>query len=281
MGVRRGGRRSVLSDESTTRTGTSWPRGMLVVYRARRGIGVLVACGLLLLLAVCLCACGFPPQVDRSILTGKPCAPPCWAGLVPGYSTGEEVLSTPEASEWVRPGSLGSYDSRDGRHYVRRIGWDDADVDRGGNRAYVEDDLLLCIAIGLDHADLTFGQTVRDYGIPQAVTAILAPWGEFADTYSYEIVLNYPTNGMRFQGQYGPVDWGQVVTGEGKGLVDEQMIVTDVLYYTPGSYEHVLGAYLGYDDEGIESVLRNERPWAGFGQVELACGKYMGRECDQ
>ncbi len=48
-----------------------------------------------------------PSQVDRSFLTGQPCAAPCWYGLQLGESiTEEEIVSTLKTLPFVEPGSI-------------------------------------------------------------------------------------------------------------------------------------------------------------------------------
>jgi len=45
-----------------------------------------------ILLCLGICAgCGEPPPLDMSLLTGEPCEPPCWQGLVAGVSTEDEI----------------------------------------------------------------------------------------------------------------------------------------------------------------------------------------------
>ncbi|NIN68634.1 MAG: hypothetical protein GTO63_28795, partial [Anaerolineae bacterium] len=41
------------------------------------------------------------PLVAEGLLTGEPCGPPCWQGLVPGTSTEAEVDEFLAASEYV------------------------------------------------------------------------------------------------------------------------------------------------------------------------------------
>lgn len=47
-----------------------------------------------------------PDSVDKSLLTGEPCAPPCWYGLVPGESSADEVVSTLKSLPFVDGDSI-------------------------------------------------------------------------------------------------------------------------------------------------------------------------------
>jgi hypothetical protein len=52
------------------------------------------------------------PLVDNSFITGEPCAPPCWYGLVPGQSTISEVKEVLKELDFILPSSV---------NYVERI----------------------------------------------------------------------------------------------------------------------------------------------------------------
>ncbi|HUW96175.1 MAG TPA: hypothetical protein VMW58_10345, partial [Anaerolineae bacterium] len=67
-----------------------------------RFLAVLVNLGVLIL-GLCV-GCGEPAPLDKSLLTGEPCEPPCWQGLVPGTSTEAEVDEFLATSEYVEPG---------------------------------------------------------------------------------------------------------------------------------------------------------------------------------
>ncbi len=67
---------------------------------------------LVLILLVLLLAAGCQPReelvfpmdpalADRSLVTGEPCAPPCWYGLVPDVSSEAEVISTLQTLPFV------------------------------------------------------------------------------------------------------------------------------------------------------------------------------------
>lgn len=45
-------------------------------------------------------------RVDRSLLTGEPCLPPCWQGITPGESTEEDVAAILEQASFVNTDSL-------------------------------------------------------------------------------------------------------------------------------------------------------------------------------
>jgi hypothetical protein len=75
----------------------SFKNGLSSFKRARAVVTLLMGSGLLI---ACQqkCDTSFPYyqedllNVDKSLITGDPCSPPCWHQLVPGESTEEEAL---------------------------------------------------------------------------------------------------------------------------------------------------------------------------------------------
>lgn len=233
-----------------------------------------------------LCGCGessqvaddAPPELDRSLLlTDDPCAAPCWAGLVPGESSKEEVHAVLASSLWVREGSVESIPRHDFGPGGVEIIWDDRDIPHGANRvyrAYVVNDRLVLIMISVDYDNLTLGQIVDKYGSPESLSAELYAWDEIV-AYTYIITLNYPARGLRFEGRYGPVPEHKVLTLEGLGQVNPEMHVTNAYYFAPDSFENVLRGVFRLDSASIERILRCSHPWEGFGEVELCCDGYI------
>src|SRR3990172_586921 len=44
--------------------------------------------------------------VDKSLLTGEPCAPPCWYGITPGTTSETEALDIVNGLEFINPGTI-------------------------------------------------------------------------------------------------------------------------------------------------------------------------------
>jgi hypothetical protein len=207
------------------------------------------------LLALCLvvvappmCS-GQPPSADWSLVTGEPCEPPCWQGLVPGQSTGADVEDFLETSHLVD-------------HVVERsehgyVYWQS--VVGGARRNPVsayrtnsfrvgEDGLLEHIRIYLDY-DFTLEQLLRRYGTPDRMGAGPAgtperPW--------IGVGLFYPERGMMLTLELPVND---------KVLRPETKVVW-VYYTTPTTVQDLPTALVG---ENPEETLHL---WPGYGPVQ-------------
>ncbi|NIO68352.1 MAG: hypothetical protein GTN71_04700, partial [Anaerolineae bacterium] len=121
--------------------------------------------------------CGEPPPVDTSLLTGEPCEPPCWHGLVPGVSTEEEVDEFVRTSELVDQTTLFRGDITRGTGQVVGVSvqwWSRADMAgvprQFGNDFTLEDGVLQYMTIFLD-VEVTLEDLLERYGPPEKFTA--------------------------------------------------------------------------------------------------------------
>ncbi|NIO00126.1 MAG: hypothetical protein GTN93_33480, partial [Anaerolineae bacterium] len=102
-----------------------------------------------LLLLAASAGCRHSAPVDTSLLSGDPCEPPCWQGLVPGVSTEEEVNEFIQTSELVDRSTLfrGKTTRATGEIVGETVQWwstaDMANAPRQfGNRMHIVDGLL-------------------------------------------------------------------------------------------------------------------------------------------
>jgi len=255
-------------------------RRRLFPFRARWQCGIalhrtLHGCTLILSVAVLtLCACDAPgqvpdgslPELDRSLFTHLPCAPPCWSGLVPGVSPQDEVYAVLHNSPWVRKGSVSRVPREGLGPGDSEIVWEDRDVSNGMNRAYVVHFRLVLISIGLDHDQLTLGNVVDMYGPPEAVYARAK-----LDFFRYTVDLYYLAQGMRFTGIAYPVASEDVLIDSKTGILEPDMSVNAAYYFAPGAYDDALRDAYQLDEERISAVMGALQPWQGFGQVNLCC----------
>lgn len=115
----------------------------------------------------CLCSCAPKPEplVAQGLLTGEPCSPPCWQGLVPGKSAEAEIDEFLRTSEYVGPGvERGRYAGR------LEIRWHPRWPHRGENTFYLQDGVLQMMRVHID-SRVTLGQLVDRYGPPDKLTA--------------------------------------------------------------------------------------------------------------
>jgi hypothetical protein len=195
-------------------------------------------------------SCSLHGGADRSLLTGQPCGPPCWQGLVPGVSTLEEVLAYMKRSYYVgdyyRDGSIIRWQStQGGRSYGA---W---------NAFAVEGDLLMVIRTYLDY-DLTLDQLLERYGPPEKFQA---NW-KGGSSVDADITLFYPALGLAPRVELKPSNGGY-------DLQPDTLVIL-VWYFPPTSLEGLvdLAGYIPFPqkEEYAETVLQD---WHGYGLIEL------------
>jgi hypothetical protein len=216
-------------------------------------------------LAVCLSAVGMhvtfcaPPKHERPVaeglLTGKPCGPPCWQGLVPGTSTEAEADAFLAASEYV-----------DGVHKeeywkVHEAQWRPSRQTSVTNSFAARNGVLIIMNMYLDSV-VTLGQVVERYGPPDKFEARRSAHPEPV----YIVVsLFYREHGMML---------GLRLSDDDPELRPETEVVT-VEYYQPAPLEEVLlTSAWGYakprtenELKWLEESLKDWRNWQGYGSV--------------
>lgn len=202
---------------------------------------------------------------DQSLLTGEPCAPPCWHGLVPGESTREQVMNALQSDPRVRQESIygGGFIGSNGKR-LGEIAWGSCWTYANMNFVQFENGVVSCIRADLGGA-VTLGDVVAEFGAPEGVRA----WTESPDPVYLKVLLYYPQMGMT------------IVSDEVHQLRAEDdlehrlvMLAPDLPaswteYYVPGTLEEILERAYYFTDEEIEESVRNTQPWSGFTRIPL------------
>jgi hypothetical protein len=220
---------------------------------------VLLSLGLLIL-GMCV-SCGEPPPLDRSLLTGEPCEPPCWQGLTPGESTEEDVDEFLRTTRFVDGRSVrrGTYtrltlggEEVEGVIVYWRSFWglstcNDFCVEEG-----VLDSITICPSPGV-----TLGRLIERYGPPEKYQVIV-PIGQ---PLHYDVTLFYPTYGFT-------VD---LVVPYDDGMLEPGNSVTTVWYFRAAPLERFLELRYEAGSGGPTpgNLLELLRDWRGYGPAEL------------
>ncbi len=222
---------------------------------------VLLACCLLLMLGA-FSGCEQQPELDISLLTRSPCAPPCWHNIVPGVSNEEDVRGQLENSLYVKDGSLHYSTLEEGGVPLVVFSWQD----REGrpNQIYLRENRVLRIEIGLDY-DLALGEIVERYGPPEGVHASVG----VADFYWCDVDFDYPSLGLTLE-SFSLIDPEDIV--EGTISVTDETEITSVVYYTPTSMRGMLREVFLFSSDQAEDFLAHIQEWDGFGRIVVADG---------
>ena len=207
--------------------------------------------GLLLALAVVSAGCNAFIPADTSLISGTPCAPPCWQNLTPGVSTMADVerfVGGLRASEQER---LETGTDPAGYKLFTWFG-----AKNGKTRLIsVDEDRVKLILIAPDF-DLNLGTVVDHFGPPESLFAIHGGYGHGG---TYRLELYYPQQGLAFESRPGI---------EYLGEVRPDMSVYTIYYFASGDLANYFDGQ-GWTDDYVDAIMRYVQPWPGFGQIEV------------
>lgn len=192
--------------------------------------------------------------VDRSLLTGEPCSPPCWQGLMPGESTKEEVLAVLNELPFVQASSIRTQDIYGGWEYIQ---WYSALVH---TPYYIG-------GISIDANDRFAGANIRlEYELTiQELIDLEGP----PDFYAVEVLTPHRVHEVRLLWLEKGLNASMRVRGENHLLCPE-ILVWAVGYFRPASTLEEM--FLRRGELGaaeIERLAQNYRPWEGYESVVL------------
>ncbi len=224
-----------------------------------RSLVVLINLGCLI---VGLCGgCGEPPPLDRSLLTGEPCEPPCWQGLTPGESTEEDVAEFMRTTRFVDAGSVrrSSYTrlTQGGEEVAGVvIHWRSSWGLSACNDFCVEEGVLNSITI-CPSPGVTLGGLIERYGAPEKYIANLQGY----ERRWIDVTLFYPTHGFTVYFTLTPED----------ATLQPESSVASVWYFRAAPLERFieLGWEAGYYGTTPARWPEFLRDWSGYGPIEL------------
>jgi hypothetical protein len=203
-----------------------------------------------------------PAPIDVSLLTGKPCEPPCWQGLVPELSTEDDVNVFLETSKFVDRESIfrGEITTGSGDVIGISVQWRSSAGDygvQGANSFDIEGGVLRSIETYLDF-EVTLEELLERYGPP---TRLRARFAEI-QRVDAEVTLYYPELGLIARLYIEP-------SGDHFELQPE-CTIQRVWYFSPQPLEDLcdLSGAIPFPDkpEHIDTVLQR---WQGYGPIEL------------
>ena len=198
--------------------------------------------------------------IDTSLLTGDPCAPPCWYNIVPGATNEEEVQAQLERNPFVKRDSLTRTLTEQREVPLVAFYWHD---NKGNvNRIYLRDRKVLRIEIRLAY-DLRLGEVVEKYGPPESVYAVIGA----TEFYWCTIWYDYPAIGLTLE-SYSLIDPKEIA--DGTISVSENTSIISAYYYAPTSLREMLGEVFLLSPEWVEIHMANRQKWEGFGRIKIA-----------
>lgn len=198
-------------------------------------------------------------SVQGGLLTGEPCAPPCWQGLTPGVSTEQELQALLDSSDQVDPGSL----RRESGGCGQLTYWKNRRPYAGlltpsswtSNYACTSHKMLKVVMEYLTY-EVELEQLIDSYGPPDAFSA--QPAGIPERPY-VEVNLYYPSRGLMCQLE---------LADQEEPLQPEARIVR-AWYFAPTSLESLASPGSGVPFPPAEYVADVLQEWQGYGPLEL------------
>jgi hypothetical protein len=185
---------------------------------------------------------------DRSLFTGRPCAPPCWQGIIPGGTSAEEALQILQSSPYVKRKSIETTGS-----YGLGAIWAYWKASSGGVVIGLQDGLVHDISLNTPYR-LTLGEVVEEFGEPEALVLYQAGLSEH---FRWGLTIYYPAKGIAFStGTTGPFRDPSIKPSMQVGgvrFVSSQSSLKGLLAELYAPYE--------------EDYLEHSRRWRGYGRM--------------
>jgi hypothetical protein len=210
-----------------------------------------------------------PARVDRSLLTGVPCEPPCWQELIPGESTVEDVLEVLENAPFVDVASIQrtSFDERETIEWQssvsERASWETSPI----GVVELSEGRVSSILVNLEY-ELGLQELVGLMGEPAGyfVFSHDSPAGPVCYTYSVGFV--WPENGlvaMSFLDVPNPIPQHEQL------LPPDALYVTRVHYYPPAvSLREFMVTAQGMGEEYYQTYWApHYQDWSGIDSITM------------
>ena len=204
----------------------------------------------------CLNSCA-PKQealVAQGLLTGEPCGPPCFQGLVPGSSTEDDVRQFLRSGEYA----VGPYAVIDrSEEGVLVILWDRRGLGGQRNEFQMQDHVLSLMSMYVD-SDVTLEQVLNRYGAPSKFEAGLNLSGR---VYTW-VSLFYHEDGMMLD----------LYLYDNVPQLKPETEVARVSYFEAVPLDEAIATLQGKKGQALEDFelqwLEYWHDWEGYGVVE-------------
>lgn len=217
-------------------------------------------CALAAVACFCTCSPAPEPLVAEGLLTGQPCGPPCWQGLVPGLSTHTDAVDVLEEIGYADSLQVGP-----GRYEaITIVTWRPNRVEwpsQQRNMLELQHGQLEVMNMYVD-SEVTLGEVVDRYGPPDKQTVFLSMSGPIHTV----VQLFFEDLGTILQ----------VTLPEDHRELNPEAPVDSLWYFEPGPLDQAFAALEGRKGAPLEDFqlewLEYWHDWDGYGVVEADHG---------
>lgn len=129
-------------------------------------------------------------QIDKSLITGEPCPPPCWQGITPGQTNYLDTYGILSQLEFIDQDSMSNTSDA---YLSWHSSFTDTEKAPIGSINFNEDGIVSRIAIWQLEYPLSLQELFEIVGEPEAVTFFLSG-GNFPECY--HTIFIWPTDGL-------------------------------------------------------------------------------------
>lgn len=193
-------------------------------------------------------------EPEQSILTDRPCAPPCWYGIIPGETQKDAAWNALKQNPYVMQRTLEELHNGDAAEFI----W----FNRHGTRLswlYLRGNVVQMIRVEAE-SSIKFGDIFSRFGSPERVLAWYSVTPEDV-SQGYGVRLYYPRRGIAISTQTAPI------TSDGQSPINATMAATEITYFKPTSLEGLFDLERSFTDDITWSTDAQDRlqNWNGFG----------------
>jgi hypothetical protein len=200
------------------------------------------------LLGLFVTAC--TPRGVPDALATSACKPPCWQGIIPGETSGSEVLAMLPTLPFVKANTIQDWHKQAAAQLDRNSG-------ASGVYIHNYEQKVKVIIINI-RSKFTFAEAIEYYGEPEKVLAI----EQRRNTVYLSYFLIYPEIGLAVLSNTGPIR-----PEKAQSAIRPDDVVDFVNFFNPIYFEQVFSDFsiARIDPDLFKSGLQD---WQGFGEVE-------------
>jgi hypothetical protein len=197
--------------------------------------------------------------MDQSLMTGLPCSPPCWYGIVPGETHSQDALDALRAVPFVKEKTIEFQEwpwAEEMEIQLEVIDWESRGVTRlAGGQLYVQEDVVTKVDLILPVA-LRLGKIIEAQGPPELAGVGANPDASLAYSFAY------PQKGLLLSGTLRPP--ARLVTQERLAPVVGRIKITHVTLFSPMDLTHYYSQLPGFSQERASQIASAFQPWPGL-----------------
>ncbi len=199
-----------------------------------------------------------PAVQDETLITGEPCLPPCWYGIIPEETSIRAAVQILMTIPFVDPKSVKETTRDLYKNTDKSILWNYQGTSDFGGDLSIKNGSVIWWQVSYPNY-LNLEDIVDVIGVPNWVWAGRAGGGEIvAHVYRFY----FRRSGLLLESRM----YGTNMRQDSKVLLDPEIEITRSTYFRPQTIESYLVNIVGASEEQSDQIKELYRPWPGFGK---------------